>query len=178
MRIDAAPCSGHAEVSLRQLEKSDVEAWYEYLRLPEVFRHTSWNLRSSDDLRAMFDELDSASADSTRRLAIVDNRSQQLIGTVGFHTVSSVNHTAEIAYDLSPVHWGKGIASAVCAAVTAWSFSAYGFVRVQATVLQTNSRSTEVLRRCRFRYEGLMRAYRMVRGTPGDFALYSRLPDD
>lgn len=140
MRIDAAPCSGHPEVSLRQLEKSDAQAWHEYLRLPEVFQHTSWNLRSIDDLGPMFDEFDSASADSARRLAIVDNRSRQLMGTIGFHSVSRVNRTAEIAYDLSPLHWGNGIASTLCAAVTAWSFSAYGFIRVQATVLPTNSR--------------------------------------
>jgi RimJ/RimL family protein N-acetyltransferase len=123
----------------------------------------------------MFDAFDSTSADSVRRLAIVDNQSQQLVGTIGFHTVSSANQTAEIAYDIAPSHWGKGVASAVCDAVTRWSFSAYGFVRVQATVLHTNARSENVLRRCHFQREGLLRSYRMVRGTPGDFMLYSRL---
>jgi [ribosomal protein S5]-alanine N-acetyltransferase len=178
MKIENAPSSGYPGVSLRQLERSDMHAWYDYLSLPHVFEHTSWNLQSPEDLAAMFDGFESTSTQSVRRLAIVSNSDQQLIGTIGFHTVSDVNRTAEIAYDLSPVCWGKGIASAVCEAVTAWSFEAYGFVRVQGTVLHSNSRSARVLERCRFRYEGLLRSYRMVRGTPGDFALYSRLANE
>ena len=178
MKIDALPRSEHPDVLLRPLARSDLDAWYAYLKRPEVFQHTSWNLRSRDDLLPLFDEFDSASADSARRLAIVENRSQELIGTIGFHTVSSVHRTAEIAYDLSPHYWGRGIASSLCATVTTWSFSTYGFFRVQATVLQANTRSAKVLQRCHFRYEGLLRSFRMVRGTPGDFALYSRLATD
>ena len=163
----------------RQLERDDLDAWYAYLKLPHVFEHTSWNLQSRENLSTMFDEFESTSPQSMRRLAIVSNGGgEELIGTIGFHTVSEVNCTAEIAYDLSPSYWGRGIASAVCDAVTTWSFNAYGFVRVQGTVLKSNSRSAQVLQRCRYRYEGLLRSYRMIRGTPGDFALYSRLATD
>ncbi|RQS62947.1 N-acetyltransferase [Burkholderia sp. Bp8963] len=178
MRIDMTPSSGYPGISLRQLERSDVDAWYAYLALPHVVEHTSWNLQSREDLLPMFDAIESASPQSIRRLAIVDNSGDKLIGTIGFHTISDVNSTAEIAYDLSPVYWGRGIASAVCDAVTTWSFDAYGLVRVQGTVLKSNVRSAQVLQRCRYRYEGLLRSYRMVRGAPGDFALYSRLAAD
>jgi [ribosomal protein S5]-alanine N-acetyltransferase len=178
MRIDIAPSPGYPGISLRQLERSDLRAWYAYLALPHVVEHTSWNLRSRDDLLPMFDGFESTSPQSIRRLAIVSDGGENLIGTIGFHTISDVNRTAEIAYDLSPAYWGRGIASAVCDAVTAWSFDAYGFVRVQGTVLKSNSRSAQVLQRCRYRYEGLLRSYRMVRGAPGDFALYSRLAAD
>ena len=175
MRIDVPPQSGHPDVTLRSLTESDIEQWYAYLRLPEVFEHTSWNLRSRDDLLPLFREFDSVSADSARRLAIVETRSQCLIGTIGFHTVSSINRTAEIAYDLSPQYWGRGIATALCSAVTGWSFATYGFVRVHATVQPANNRSSKVLQRCGFQYEGLLRSLRMVRGTPSDFAIYSKL---
>lgn len=178
MRIEIAPCSGYPGIALRQLERFDVDAWYAYLMLPQVVKHTSWNLHSRNDLLSMFDALESTSPESIRRLAIVSTGEESVIGTIGFHTVSDVNCTAEIAYDLSPEYWGRGIASAVCDAVTAWSFDAYGFVRVQGTVLKSNTRSAQVLQRCRFRYEGLLRSYRMIRGTPGDFMLYSRLATD
>lgn len=178
MRILTAPSSEHPAVVLRQLERSDVDEWYSYLALPEVFQHTSWNLRSVEDLTRLFDLLDSQSDDSERRLAIVDKVQDRLVGTIGFHTVSTLNKTAEIAYDLAPSHWGMGIASAVCHAVTDWAFSSYGFVRVQGMVLHTNQRSQRVLERCQFRREGLLRSYRMVRGTPGDFVLYSKLSTD
>jgi [ribosomal protein S5]-alanine N-acetyltransferase len=179
LKIEFPPSSGYPGISLRQLERSDWDAWYAYLTLPNVFEHTSWNLQSREDLSTTFDALESTSPQSMRRLAIVnDGGGGELIGTIGFHTVSEVNCTAEIAYDLSPSYWGRGIASAVCDTVTTWSFKAYGFVRVQGTVLKGNARSAQVLQRCRYRYEGLLRSYRMVRGTPGDFALYSRLATD
>ncbi|NWK46444.1 GNAT family N-acetyltransferase [Ralstonia pickettii] len=175
MRIHVPPQSGHPDVTLRALAESDIDQWYDYLRLPEVFQHTSWNLRARDDLLPLFKEFGSDSADSARRLAVVERRTQRLIGTIGFHTVSSINRTAEIAYDLAPEYWGRGIATTLCSVVTAWSFSAYGFVRVQASVLQANNRSATVLQRCGFQYEGLLRSFRMVRGTPSDFAIYSKL---
>ena len=88
-----------------------------------------------------------------------------------------LNRSAEIAYDLAPAYWGRGIASAVCTAVTAWAFSHEDWVRVQATVLETNLRSDKVLKKCAYGYEGLLRAYRMVRGTPGNFRMYARVSE-
>ncbi|WP_269502902.1 GNAT family N-acetyltransferase [Burkholderia sp. IMCC1007] len=178
MRIATPPRAGIPGLSLRQLERADLDAWYAYLSNPDVFRHTSWNLRSPDDLLPMFDNIESADPDSIRRLAIVDTASGALAGTVGLHTVSTVNRSAEIAYDLAPSHWGRGIASAVCEAVTAWAFAEGGFMRMQAVVLASNAGSARVLQKCGYRYEGLLRAYKMVRGTPGDFAMYARLATD
>jgi ribosomal-protein-alanine N-acetyltransferase len=178
MKILSAPQSGYPGLSLRQLERSDLPSWYAYLSNPDVVRHTSWNLQSESDLLPMFDALDSELPSSIRRLAIICDRTDDLIGTIGFHTVSDVNRTAEIAYDLAPAYWGKGVASAVCSAVTQWSFSAFGFVRVQGTVLETNVGSARVLQKCRYRHEGLLRSFRMVRGIPENFQLYARLNED
>lgn len=178
MRVDAPPRSGFPGLSLRQLERADLDAWYAYLSNPDVVRHTSWNLRSRDDLLPLFDHIESADPDSVRRLAIVDIASGALAGTIGLHTVSTANRSAEIAYDLAPSYWGRGIASALCEAVTAWAFADGGFIRVQGVVLTSNAGSARVLQKCGYRYEGLLRAYRMVRGTPGDFALYARLATD
>ncbi|AOK44048.1 GNAT family N-acetyltransferase [Burkholderia vietnamiensis] len=177
MRIDAPPRCGFPGLSLRQLERTDLDAWYAYLSVPDVVRHTSWNLRSRDDLLPLFDAIESAQPDSIRRLAIVDDASGALAGTIGLHTVSTTNRSAEIAYDLAPSYWGRGIASALCASVTAWAF-ADGFMRVQGVVLAGNAASLRVLQKCGYRYEGLLRAYRMVRGVPGDFAMYARLATD
>ena len=178
MKIAMPPRAGFPGLSLRQLERADLDAWYAYLSNPDVFRHTSWSLRSPDDLLPMFDNIESTDPDSIRRLAIVDTASGALAGTIGLHTVSTVNRSAEIAYDLAPSHWGRGIASAVCEAVTAWAFTHGGVMRMQAVVLTSNAGSARVLQKCGYRYEGLLRAYKMVRGTPGDFAMYARLATD
>jgi ribosomal-protein-alanine N-acetyltransferase len=169
------PTSDHPLVILRPLVEADLPAWYGYLRLPEVFEHTSWNLKSADELAPYVDEPEPRTAASRLRLAIALRRTGQLVGTVGFHTVSAENRSAEIAYDLSPTVWGQGIATHVCRRVVRWAHASAAVLRVQATVLESNLRSAAVLERCGFAREGVLRSYRMVRGVPGDFHMYSHV---
>lgn len=178
MRFLAIPPSPLAGITFRNLQHSDAQDWFTYLSRPEVFEHTSWDLSSVADLTPLLDCYTSDMPGSACRLAIVDEAHGALIGTVGFHTISLLNRTAEIAYDLAPEYWGSGIATRVCDALTTWFLTHEGYVRVQATALVTNQASMRVLEKCHFRREGLLRAYRMVRGTPGDFVLYSRLAAD
>ena len=178
MRIETPPISTLPGFALRQLERSDLADWYAYLSLPEVIEHTSWNLRGLEDLNSGLDRCEDPAPDSPCRLAVVDRETDALIGTIGFHTVSAVNRSAELAFDYAPRYWGRGIATAMCNTVTEWSYQNFKFVRVQATVLETNLPSEHVLQRCGFRYEGLLRAYRMVRGSPGNFKMYARLVSD
>ncbi len=181
MRVTSPPDSGIPGIRLRQVERHDAHAWYDYLRLPEVHARTSWDVRRPADLHVSIDNALSDAPDSPRRLAVIDDVAQgALVGTIGFHTVSMLNRSAEIAYDFAPTHWGRGLATRLCNAVTRWSYGAQGLglYRVQATVLVGNERSERVLQRCGFQHEGLLRGYRMVRGQPGDFHLYARLADD
>lgn len=178
MRIHHPPVPELPGISLRQIERSDISAWYAYLRLPAVTEHTSWNLASGDDLLPLFDAFESPSADSQRRLAVVDARSGRMVGSIGFHTISDLNRTAEIAYDLAPEYWGRGIARALCATVTRWAFQEYGFIRIQAAILESNQASAKVVQACGYRHEGLLRSFRLVRGLPRDYALYARLAAD
>jgi ribosomal-protein-alanine N-acetyltransferase len=100
------------------------------------------------------------------------------VATVGFHTISSLHGTAEITYDVSPSHWGRGIATAACRAATLWAFNVKGWHRVQATTLLQHARSQRVLERCGYQKEGLVRNLRLVRGRPMDYWLYSAIPGD
>lgn len=110
------------------------------------------------------------------RFAISQGHAQALIGSVGFHTISPVHRTAEIAYDLHPAYRGKGIDSACCTALTNWGFLDRVYQRVQAVVLETNAPSIRLLERCGFAFEGKLRNYSVVRGEPRDFLMYSKLP--
>jgi RimJ/RimL family protein N-acetyltransferase len=178
MRFAFPPTSSLNGIAIRQLRRSDLRDWYAYLAIPEVLEHSSWSVRGMADLEALLAQYESTDPNSPGRFALIDESSSRLAGTIGFHTISSVNRSAEVAYDLSPAYWGRGIATAACNAVTEWSYEALRLVRVQATVLETNIRSERVLERCHFVYEGLLRAYRTVRGAPGNFKMYSRLSTD
>jgi ribosomal-protein-alanine N-acetyltransferase len=178
MIIEAPPRCGLAGFALRPLRRADVAEWYAYLSIPEVIEHTSWDLRGPEDLERLVRRYEAPDPQSDIRFAIVEEGGGCLAGTIGFHSTSATHCSAELAYDLSPRYWGRGIATAVCAAVTGWSYGALGLQRVQATVLESNLRSERVLRRCGFSYEGLLRAYRLVRGLPGNFKMYARLAGD
>jgi ribosomal-protein-alanine N-acetyltransferase len=173
MQFTALPDLEHELVTLRPLTQADIPAWFEYLSMPVVFEHTSWNVQSPSELER-YAELSGAPS-AMLRLAIAERATDRLIGTIGFHSVSPENRSAELAYDLSPPWWGKGIASQACEVMVQWAHLHVGLLRVQATVLTSNSRSIEVLQRCGFKREGLMRSYRIVRGKPGDFWMYSHV---
>ena len=178
MRISNPPDAEIDGITLRQIEPGDCSAWFDYLRVPTVFERTSWDLRSVDDLLPLVETYMGNSPTSPIRMAVVDESIGQLVGTIGLHSISRVNRSAEIAYDFSPSHWGRGLASGLCEAVTAWSFQTLDLHRLQATVLVGNKPSERVLGRCGFRHEGLLRGFRMVRGVPGDFNIFSRLSTD
>jgi [ribosomal protein S5]-alanine N-acetyltransferase len=173
VQFTTLPQSEHELVILRPLTPSDIPQWYEYLAMPAVFEHTSWNVQSPSELEHYAAQSDLPS--SLVRFAIAQRSSDQLVGTIGFHSVSPENRSAELAYDLAPDWWGKGIASEMCRVLVEWAHSQVGLLRVQATVLTSNNRSIEVLQRCGFKREGLLRSYRIVRGRPGDFWMYSHV---
>lgn len=178
MRATTSPAVHGVQVTLRPIEHANAAAWFEYAGNAEVMRHTSSSVRTIEDLYPILGRIDSPEAGSPFHFAVCAQPGGQLVGTVGFHTISVLNRTAEITYDLHPAHWGNGIATAVCAATAAWGFSALGLVRVQATVLEANAASIGVLRRCGFQFEGKLRNFRIVRGEPRDYLLYALVPDD
>lgn len=166
---------GHG-LMLRPIEYSDAAAWFEYAGNAEVMQHTSSSVRALEDVHSIIGRINAPDAGTPIHFALCNEADGRFIGSVGFHTVSVLNRTAEITYDLHPSQWGKGIATAACAATAAWGFSSQGFVRIQATVLEVNAASIGVLRRCGFQFEGKLRNFRIVRGTPRDYLLYAIIP--
>ena len=177
MHFTHLPNLKHDLVCLRPLEAGDVDDWYNYLRLPLVYEHTSWNVQAASELAPYVWSAQEHSASSLLRFAIARKSNNQLVGTAGFHTVSAINRTAELAYDIHPELWGQGIATAVSAELVTWAHICANTLRVQATVLESNARSAQVLARLGFAREGLLRSYRLVRGVPGNFYMYAHLID-
>ena len=50
MQFTQLPQCEHELVILRPIEERDLATWYDYLSMPIVFEHTSWNLSSSEEL--------------------------------------------------------------------------------------------------------------------------------
>jgi [ribosomal protein S5]-alanine N-acetyltransferase len=175
MHYSSPPLLEHELVALRPITVADIDPWFKYLTQREVYEHTSWNVQEPAELSHYACKPEDLTTSSVLRFAVALRSTNELVGTAGFHTVSPQNQTAEIAYDLAPQYWRKGIASAVCSTLVNWAHTAASVVRVQATVLETNHRSMAVLERCGFQREGLLRAYRKVRGRHGNFYMYANV---
>ena len=159
------------DIPLRKLELSDVGYWYGYLSIPYVVEHTSWNLSSITELEELVKTFNTNEPDSQIRFAIIDKVSDDLIGTIGFH--SYVNFSAEIAYDIHPDYWNRGVATRACELAIDWGFSQFGLTRIQACALASNIGSVIVLRKCGF-VQGQSSIYRVVRGKRKEFLVYSK----
>ncbi len=178
MNVIPPPSIDMQGFSLRPMEMLDIPDWYDYLRLPEVAQHLRWVLQSAADLAPLVQAYRSDEPGAPLRLAIVDDDLGCLAGSIGFDAVWPADRSAEIDFDLAPAYWGRGLGLAACKAVTAWAFGGCRLYRVQAVSRDGNRRAEQLLRGCGFQYEGLLRAYRQVRGEPCDFRMFSRLATD
>ena len=157
---------------LRPLRTDDAAAWSRYLSLPGVIEHTSWGDISELALRQQVARYMPGGPDQRWALADAEDG---LIGTIGLNGIDLLHGRAELAYDLDP-HWqGQGLATHAARAVLDWGHAVRRLVRIQATVLDSNARSIAVLERLGMQREGLLHAYRHVRGQPRNFWMFAHL---
>jgi len=155
---------------------ADALAWAEYALLPEVTRFTSSSAQSAADIVPMIERTLAADPNAPVLFAVRDGAGR-FVASVGFHTVSALNRSAEVTYTVHPAHWGQGLATQLCDAAVRWGFAQRGWVRIQATTLEEHAASQRVLLKCGFALEGRLRNFRIVRGTPRDYLLYARIPE-
>jgi RimJ/RimL family protein N-acetyltransferase len=170
------PVLSVGDFRLRPLRAGDAVPWSAYLSDPRVTVHTSWGATDLATIDSLIHRLQADYATKASwRWAIARDADDCLVGVCGFSTWSTVHRAAELVYDLSPDYWSRGIVTRSVQAVLEWGFSDARLNRVQAVVLPSNRSSIAVLDRCGFTKEGVLRQYRVVRGEPQDFLLYSRL---
>lgn len=102
----------------------------------------------------------------------------EMIGSCGFHSISTAHFKAEIGYDLLPAYWGKGIMRHAIHRMLRYGFEQQGYNRVEAYVKPENERSSRLLDKLEFVREGLLRQAFFSRGSFGDYELYSLLVKD
>jgi ribosomal-protein-alanine N-acetyltransferase len=75
----------------------------------------------------------------------------ELIGTCGFHCLELENEIkAEIGFDLSKDHWGRGLMNEAVTAIISYGFTTMNLRFIEATVEVENSRCQKLLERLRF----------------------------
>ena len=178
MNILRVPRLAHPDLAVRRLSLADADEWAEYVTLPEVTRFTSSTARTVDDVIPVIDRSLAGDPASPVLFGVRMKSTGRLVATVGFHTIQPHNRTAEITYDVRPTHWGQGIAGVCCKGAVRWGFAAREWVRIQATTQEPNLASQAVLLKSGFVPEGKLRNFRIVRGAPCDYLMFSIIPSD
>ncbi len=75
----------------------------------------------------------------------------EFIGTCSY--MIEANFRAEIGYDLSRAHWGKGLMSEALRAIIDYGFDELGLRKIKADTLSENTRSVRLLERLGFRLD-------------------------
>ncbi|MBV8638761.1 MAG: GNAT family N-acetyltransferase [Candidatus Eremiobacteraeota bacterium] len=100
----------------------------------------------------------------------------ELAGGIGMDPLVGERRTgAHFGYWLGRAYWGRGIATAACAAFTEYAMDRRGFIRLEATVYAPNIPSMRVLEKCGYTCEGIMRSAVIKRGEILDSHLYAKV---
>jgi len=167
---------------LRKITEQDLDFILNHFRDPHVCRYLVDSEPPScvADAKEIADWCNGNGNPNSRqnRWLIILKETAEPIGTVGFHNWDKGNHLAEVGYDLSFAHWGKGIMSEVLQRALAFGFAEMQLNRVQAFVHLQNAGSYHVLTKQGFVAEGVVREKHFYRGKYYDHFLLALLQRD
>lgn len=171
------------EFLLREKSESDVEDFFSYYSDPEVNKFILCEIprdleegrRELNYWRNVFYQNDGI------YFAIADKKNNRLIGSIGLTGFNSYQARIEISYDLNKEYWKLGIMTKAIKAVIKYAFEnfCHGWInRIEAFTSSNNIPSQNLLIKCGFLFEGILRQHRFHRGQYVDVYSYSFLRTD
>ncbi|MCL1671597.1 GNAT family N-acetyltransferase [Elizabethkingia ursingii] len=132
---------------LNRIEDTDVKSIFSLRSDEEVARYVK---RGPDhDIQQAYDFIrlarDRYENKSAINWAIRKKETPDLIGGICLWKISADRKTAEIGYDLKPLHHGKGIMSEAMVAIIEYGFSILGLDKIEAFTSRYNEASKSLL---------------------------------
>ncbi|MEX0750336.1 MAG: GNAT family protein [Dehalococcoidia bacterium] len=167
---------------LREITLDDWPAVLAYQRDPQYLRYYAWTEdRSEDDVRAFVKMLADLQHQQPRRkfqLAITLPGDDALIGNCGIRRKDGKDFEADIGYELSPAHWGRGYATEAARAMVAYGFEELKMHRVSSWCIADNVASARVLEKAGLRPEGRLRLNEHFKDRYWDTLLFGVLREE
>jgi [ribosomal protein S5]-alanine N-acetyltransferase len=165
---------------LRKVTTKDANDMFTYLSDKDVMKHMG--LEPFQTINDVYDEIDwyqTINLEGTgMRWGITLKDSGKVIGSCGFLNMKTKHHRAEVGFELSKDHWGKGIASESLEAVVKYGFQHLQLERIEALIEPDNLHSQKLVERQGFQKEGLLRHYEFTCGKFDDLFMYSILKEE
>ena len=102
----------------------------------------------------------------------------EMVGAVGYNTISTFNRSATIGYWLSEHMRGRGVMSRAVRGLVGYGFAQRGLNRQVIAAATENHASRKVAERLGFRFEGVAREAEWIYGRKVDHAVYAVLASE
>jgi|SRR5690625_2914714 len=178
--VDAFPILETDRLILRQVTSDDANSLLTYLSDIDVMKYMGLEpFKSIDDALDEISWYKSIFEKGTGiRWGITLKGQREIIGSCGFLNKVAQHYRAELGFELSKEHWGKGIASEAIEAVICYGFEQMNLQRIEALIEPPNIPSQKVVERQGFMREGLLRSYEYTCGKFDDLYMYSLLKQE
>jgi RimJ/RimL family protein N-acetyltransferase len=143
-------------VSLRELEDTDLDTIYQQVTDPESIRMAAFTAEDQTDRRAFLNRMSRLRADTSVTHLVIDVDGA-VAGTIGSFRIDDQR---EVTYWVDRAHWGKGIASAALQILLAETAERPVYGRAASD----NAASLRVLEKAGFRRVGVDRGFANGRG--------------
>jgi len=168
------------DVILREQEDSDVENFFNYYSREEVCKYILCEIpqtiedtrRELHYWRGVFYQNDGA------YFAIADKATNKMIGSIGITSYNAYQSRIELSYDLAEEYWRRGITTRAIDRIVRYAFDEWKVNRIEASVSIYNEPSKNLLLKCGFTLEGILRQHRYHRGKYVDVLFFSLLKEE
>lgn len=165
---------------LRKMLTRDAADMFEYASRPEVSEYLLWNPHTTQRFTKNYLHFLQSQYGSKNFYdwAVTLRSSEKMIGTCGFTSFDLANNSAEVGYVLSSSYWGQGIAPEALKKVIDFGFRELELHRIYARIMDGNTRSETVAKKCGMTLEATMRDLLYVKGAYRTIKIYSVLETD
>ncbi len=163
---------------MREFNQDDWPAVLAYQSDPLYLRYYEWIERTPEAVQEFVRMLIARQQEQPRikfQLAIVLNSSGELIGNCGIRMKSADAHEADIGYELSTQHWGRGYATEAAGAILKFGFTELHLHRIWSWCIADNAGSARVLEKIGMQLEGRLRDKEYFKGRWWDTLLFAIL---
>ncbi|MCY4582724.1 MAG: GNAT family protein [Chloroflexi bacterium] len=160
---------------LREYTEDDCAAVLAYQNDPRYLRYYPWEDRTPEDVQRFVRTFIDWRSESPRRrfqLAVLLRGSGALIGSGGVRRKPDDDSEADIGFELTPEHWGRGYATEAATAMATFAFRELGVLRLSSWCIAENAASARVLEKLGMSLEGRLAAAERFKGRDWDTLLY------
>jgi ribosomal-protein-alanine N-acetyltransferase len=169
---------------LREFRRSDAPAVFEIYSQDSVTQFVNRNtMHSIGEAKELVDIRRSLFGRKIGiRWGIVNNDGDgKIIGSCGYYNISKNHFSCEIGYELHPGYWRQGLMTEALTAAIDFAFGANFFInlnRIEALTFTHSDASIALLKKLKFREEGIRREYFYLKQRFHDIVCLSLLRKD